>query len=174
MQAPLQNKIEIKVYILYVLKNIGYPVEFNKLHDTITADEPVSTFAFSECFSELLDAENVECIVGDDQSEAYMITQKGINVCDGLLYMLIPSVQKTAFEAALRLVWFEQKGIATQTTITRNNECFDFSFTITQKGDQIFNLTLNNQSQQHAAALQEKVNQNPEYFYRSIMALLNG
>ena len=170
MQAPLQKKTEIKVYILYVMKNIGYPVEFEKLHDAITADDPVNTFTFSECFSELLDTDNIELIKGDDGSESFMITQKGINVCDGLLYMLIPSVQKTAFEAALRLVWFEQKGVDTDTSVTDTN----FSFTISQKGKEIFCIKLDAESEERALYLQEKVNKNPEFIYRSIMALLNG
>lgn len=170
MQAPLQKKTEIKVYILYVMKNIGYPVEFEKLHDAITADDPVNTFTFSECFSELLDTDNIELIKGDDGSESFMITQKGINVCDGLLYMLIPSVQKTAFEAALRLVWFEQKGVETTTNVTDTN----FSFVISQKDKEIFSVKIDAESEERALYLQEKVNKNPEFIYRSIMALLNS
>ena len=72
------------------MKKIGYPVEFEQLHDTITADDPVTPFTFSDCFSELLDTDNIEMIKGDDQSEAFIITQKGINVCENLLYLLIP------------------------------------------------------------------------------------
>lgn len=174
MQAPLQKKTEIKVYILYVMKNIGYPVEYDKLNDAITMEDPVTAFAFTECFSELLDTENIELIRGDDGSEAFMITQKGINVCDNLLYMLIPSVQRIALSTALRFVSFEQKGMDFSCTVTNEEGHCLLSFAVTQKDKQIFSMELSLSDVEQASRFEEKLKKNPEFLYKSILALLDS
>ena len=109
MQAQLQKKTEIKIYILYVMKNIGYPVEFSRLNDTITSDGPVNYFSFTECFSELLDTDNIKA-VRDGDCETFVITEQGINVVNNLLDVLIPSVRRTALAAATRLTSFDKMG----------------------------------------------------------------
>ena len=98
MQAPLRDKNDIKIFILYLLKNLKYPLDFNTISDIVVQDEFVNYFDFAECFAELLDSGTIEQIrVGDvveteaaigsngrpeKKSELYRITENGIDVVD--------------------------------------------------------------------------------------------
>lgn len=173
MQAPLKKKTEIKVYILYVMKNIGYPVSFRKLNDTITADEPVGIFDFTECFSELLDTGNVES-VDIEGEECFVITERGVNVADSLLYMLIPGVQKTALAAATRLVSFEKRGSKLELRVTEENEGYRLSFTILERNRQRFLLELFSDNKEQVDQIERNLKSDPEAVYKNMMAMLSG
>ncbi|MBE6685986.1 MAG: DUF4364 family protein [Ruminococcaceae bacterium] len=174
MQAPLRKKTEIKVYILYVMKNIGYPVDFVHLHDTITADEPVTSFTFTECFSELLDTENVELVRTDLGTDEFIITRKGIHVCDGLLYLLIPGVQQTALKAARRLVTYDQKGIEISSSLTKKDNAFILNLKVVKKAEPIFNMDISLDNETQARLYKEKLEKDPERIYQSILGLLDN
>lgn len=155
------------------MKKIGYPVEFEQLHDTITADDPVTPFTFSDCFSELLDTDNIEMIKGDDQSEAFIITQKGINVCENLLYLLIPSVQRIAAAAAQRLIRFDQKGIKSETSLSKEHGEYRLNFSITERNERLFSMELGIENEKQALQYQEKIKTDPEGFYKSVLNILD-
>ncbi|MBR5515039.1 MAG: DUF4364 family protein [Clostridia bacterium] len=174
MQAALQKKTEVKVYILYVLKNIAFPVDYNTFHDTVTADEPVTAFAFTECFSELLDTENIEIVETDDGKDEFMITQKGINVCDSLLYLLIPSVQKTALHAASRLMSFEKSGMNVSVNITQKNEDFLLCFSVNEKDKPILYMETNLKNEEQAKDIAQNIKTNPEFIYKKILLALES
>ena len=83
MQAPLKEKNDIKIFILYLLKNLNYPLDFNTISDIVVQDEFVNYFDFAECFAELLDIGNIEQIPAkpDEQKNSpdlYRITATGI------------------------------------------------------------------------------------------------
>ncbi len=174
MQAPLTKKTEIKLYILFVMKHIGYPIEFSRLNDTVTADGPVDYFGFAECFSELLDAGNISS-VSEDGKECFVITEQGINVVDNLLDILIPSVRRTALAAATRLTSFDKRGAKIEHGSER---CSDgrylFNFNVTEKNKDIFTLSLMLENKEQVERIEHNLAKNPDGIYKSIMALLSG
>lgn len=173
MQAPLQKKTEIKVYILYVMKNIGYPVEFSKLNDTITADEPVNVFSFTECFAELLDTGNVDA-VDVEGTECFVISERGLNVVEHLLYMLIPSVQKIALGAAARLVSFEKRGNTVTVKRTKTEKGYRLGFAVEDKEERLFSLEVLLENKEQAKQMENNLSKNPEGIYKAMLALLSG
>ncbi|MBE6574127.1 MAG: DUF4364 family protein [Ruminococcaceae bacterium] len=173
MQAPLQKKTEIKVYILYVMKNIGYPVSYQRLNDTITADEPVSAFDFTECFSELLDTGNIEP-VDLDGTQGFMITERGINVADNLLYMLIPGVQRIALASAARLLSFDQRGAELSVRVRETEGGYRLFFTVTEKGRTVFSLELFCENREQLEQMDRNLRNDPESVYRAILSMLSG
>jgi len=78
MLAPLKDKNDIKIFILYLMKNIDYPLDFNTLSDIAVQDEFVSYFDFAECFAQLLDIGTVAQIrVGDQLTSEATIGRNG-------------------------------------------------------------------------------------------------
>ena len=59
MQGPLKDKNDIKIFILYLLRNIGYPLDFDNINDIVVQDGIVGYFDFADCFAELLDTGNI-------------------------------------------------------------------------------------------------------------------
>ena len=48
MQAPLKEKNDIKIFILYLMRNIGYPLDFSNINDIVVQDGIVNYFDFAE------------------------------------------------------------------------------------------------------------------------------
>lgn len=156
------------------MKNIGYPVNFARLNDTVTADGLINYFSFAECFSELLDAGNVKPAT-DYSDDSFIITSQGVNVVDNLLDMLIPSVRRVALAAATRLVSFEQRGakIDFESKIREDGK-YDFSFKVQEKNKPVFTLDITLESKEQLERIEYNFAKNPDGIYKSIMALLSG
>ena len=174
MQAQLRKKTEIKIYILYVMKNIGYPIEFDKLNDTITSDGPVNYFGFAECFSELMDTGNI-APVDLGGKDGFIITEQGINVVDNLLDTLLPSTQRTALAAATRLTSFEKRGAAiSYGTKPLANGRYQFNFRVSEYDTDIYTLSIVLENKEQVARIEYNLKKNPDGIYKSMMALLSG
>ena len=55
MHSQLRDKNDIKIFILYLLRHIGYPLDFVSINDIVVQDGYVGYFDFAECFAEMLD-----------------------------------------------------------------------------------------------------------------------
>ena len=109
MQAALKDKNDIKIFILYLMRNVGYPLEFENLNDIVVQDGVVGYFDFVECFGELLDTGNIAEIKKDD-SDMYIITEQGKQVSDNLEGNLLGIIRDKSLKSALRLLSFKKRG----------------------------------------------------------------
>lgn len=82
MQAPLKDKNDIKIFILYLMKNVGYPLDFPDINDIVVQDGLVNYFDFAECFAELLDTGNISEIKPESTDVTGAICEKSTNSAD--------------------------------------------------------------------------------------------
>ena len=75
----LYRKNDIKVFILFLLRNVGRPLDFTTVNDIVVQDEVVGYFDFAENFAELLETGNIAELRGPDGSR-YQVTEQGIEV----------------------------------------------------------------------------------------------
>ena len=81
MQTRLKDKNDIKIFILYLLKNVGYALDFSNINDIVVQDGVVNYFDFAECFAELIDAGNIREDAASEAGEAtYSLTEQGKQV----------------------------------------------------------------------------------------------
>ena len=107
MQAALKDKNDIKIFILYLMRNVGYPLEYENLNDIVIQDGVVGYFDFVECFGELLDTGNVREIKGEN-GDLYEITEQGKHVSDSLEGNLLGLIRDKSLKSALRLLSFKK------------------------------------------------------------------
>lgn len=67
MKMTLQNPEEIKIFILYLLDRIGYPLSYTDIGTIVIRDGIIDYFAFCEYFDELLNAGHIA--EADDNGE---------------------------------------------------------------------------------------------------------
>ncbi len=170
MQAALAQKTEIKLYILYVMKNIAYPIDFNSLNDAVTSDGLVNYFNFADCFTELLETELVA-----ENNEGYILTDRGLNVCDSLIENLAPGIQRTAVAAATRYISFEKRGVKIDCrTAEKTDGRYLFEYKVTQKDDDIFSVSLMLESKEELRRIEHNMKNNTDNIYKGIRAILAG
>ena len=133
----LDNYVDIKVFILYLMKNVGEPLEFTTVNDIVLQDEFVGYFDFAFCFSDLLDA---GAIVSEESGgkTLYSVSALGLETLESYEGSLLPVIKERALRSALRLIAFKRSGSRITTDInevaggicssvgsrTRNERCF--------------------------------------------------
>ena len=58
-QGGMSDKTDIKVFILYIMDCIDYPLEYDVIRELAAQNGYVGDFDFAECFSQLLELGHV-------------------------------------------------------------------------------------------------------------------
>lgn len=174
MQAPLKDKNDIKIFILYLLRHINYPLDFESINDIVVHDGVVGYFDFAECFAELLDTGNVEEIKIDDD-DYYVITEQGIHVADNLESRLLGMLKEKSLKSALRLLSFKKRGAEIRCT---HEDLPDGRFllncAIIEKKEELLNIQLKVDNRSQLEKIKYNFNDKPEVVYRGVLSLLSG
>lgn len=174
MQAPLKDKNDIKIFILYLLRNIGYPLDFVNINDIVVQDGFVNYFDFAECFAELLETGNVEEIKRDGD-DLYTITEQGRHVADTLQSRLMSILREKSLKSALRLLSFKQRGADVKCEVEPLADGrFRMHCIVIDKHEETLHVTLILEDHLQVEKMRYNFMNKPETVYRGIMALLSG
>lgn len=174
MPSQLKDKNDIKIFILYLLRNIGYPLDFVNINDVVVQDGYVGYFDFVECFAELLETGNVEEIKTDD-GELYQITEQGIHVADTLDSRLIGTIKEKSLKSALRMLSFKERDAKLKFDFQPiKNGRFAAVCKITEKDEEILSINLTLESSTQLERIRHNFYDKPEVVYRGILAVLTG
>lgn len=190
MQAPLREKNDIKIFILYLLKNLNYPLDFNTISDIVVQDEYVNYFDFAECFAELLDSGNIEQLhapLPDEQQgnearrsakgndDLYRITENGIQVVEQLQSNLLNMIKEKSLKSAMRLLSFKSRGSDVKCSYTeRTDGKYDLKCEVIERDCKLLELGLVIENKYQLDKMVYNFNQRPEVVYRGIISLLTG
>lgn len=180
MQAPLKDKNDIKIFILYLLKNLNYPLDFNTIGDIVVQDEFVNYFDFAECFAELLDSGNIEQIRSPDKGksskgELYRVTETGITIAEQLQSSLLNMIKEKSLKSALRMLSFKSRGSDVSCkTAEREDGRYDLLCEVSENGCKLLELGMIIDTKYQLDKMVYNFNERPEVVYRGIISLLTG
>ncbi len=191
MQAPLKEKNDIKIFILYLLKNLKYPLDFNTISDIVVQDEFVNYFDFAECFAELLDSGTIELIrVGDEitneaaigkngrpekKDELYSITENGVIVVEQLQSNLLNMIKEKSLKSAMRLISFKQRGFEVKCDgAEREDGKYDLHCEVIENKERLLEVNILVNDKQRYDQMMYNFNERPEVIYRGVVSLLTG
>lgn len=170
----LTEKNDIKVFILYLLRNIGYPLDLDNVSDVVLQDEVVGYFDFAVCFPELIDAGNVEKI--DEGGKAlYRVTEQGKTVADNLQTDIRPYIRERSLKSAVRFLDFQKKGWKTGCDYTPLADGkFEFTCFILEHKAEIMRITITIDSRHTLEKMLHNFENRPETVFKGLMAVLTG
>lgn len=179
LKTKLKNKTDIKIFILYLLNNVGYPLHYSEINDISVQDNFVGAFEFAECFSELLETGNVEECPADPEDPSglplYNITQQGISVAAALESDILGFIRTKSLKSALRYLSFSRKGCYVHTKVTqRPDGKFDLKCSVAEPDSPTMELSVTVDNRYQLNRMRHHFEENPETVYRSILALLSG
>ena len=177
MQSQLRDKNDIKIFILYLLRHIGYPLDFVSINDIVVQDGYVGYFDFVECFAELLETGNIEEIPAeaDNKDELYEITAQGIHVADNLDSRLLSSIREKSLKSALRFLSFRERGAKIKFDFEPlANGRFVANCLITERNEELLNVSLTLESNHQLERIRHNFYDKPEVVYKGILAVLTG
>ena len=174
MSSPIGSQRNVKIFVLYLLENINYPLDFFTINDVVMQTDYVLYLDFAEAFYEMLDLDLIEKLE-EDGKELYMITDKGRCVARELKSDLLASMLDKALAKALRFLDFKKRQVVARCTIEKaddNKYCVSCSFT--EKGVVIFSQNLIVDTLNRAERMRDNFYERPEVIYKGVVALMAG
>ncbi len=173
MQTTIKGKNDIKIFILFLMRNVGYPLDFSNINDIVVQDGFVSYFDFAECFAELLETGNVRKL-GEGDDVLYEITEQGCAVADSLQSDLLMMIRERSLKSALRLLSFKKRGAKISFQSREVGSKYEVTCKIIEGGREIFNMTLDVDNKKELDRMEYAFRERPEYIYKGILSLMTG
>ncbi len=174
MKTTIKNKNDIKIFILYLMRNVGYPLEFHDINDIVVQDGFVSYFDFAECFAELIETANVRKLE-EGEAEMYEITEQGRSVADSLESDLLMMIRERSLKSALQLLSFKKRGASISFKSKPNKDSsFEVVCKIIEGEQEIFDLAIHVDNKKQLDRMEHSFRERPEYIYKGILSLMTG
>jgi hypothetical protein len=171
----LTNKNDIKIFILYLLRNIGYPLDFTNVNDIMVQDEFVNYFDFAECFAELIDAGNISEIKNENGVTLFAVTEQGKEVSESLESDLYQLIREKSLKSALRLLDFKKRGSLSKCTYKELPDgSYELTCFIREGNEEVFRTTLKVDNKKMLDRMLYNFDKRPETAYRGMISLLTG
>jgi len=174
ISSPLGSMRNVKIFVLFLLENINYPLEFTTINDVVMQTDYVMYLDFAEAFFQMVEADLITK-VEEDGKEYYYINDNGRVVVHEFKGELLSSVLDKALAKALRFLDFKKRQIVARCTVEKIEDgryCVTCSFT--EKGILIFSQSLVVDNEDRAERMRNNFYERPEVVYRGVIALMAG
>ena len=173
MEMQMTDKNDIKVFILFLLKNIKEPLEFSTINDIVVQDGFVNYFDFSICFGELVESGSIEEIDGEKTS-VYKISAMGEEAVGNVEMRLFTTVREKALRSALRLLAFYKSGNRIRSSVTETEGGYILNCVIEDNKRRLLDLSVFLTEKYYAETLRGNYDDRAENIYKGVLALLSG
>ena len=174
MASHIGSITNVKIFVLYLMENINYPLDFITINDIVMQTDYVMYLDFAEAFNSMLDGGLIEKLT-EDGEEKYQVTDKGAIVARELKSDIIKSILDRSLEAAFRYLDFQKRGISIKCTVEKNESGkYDVCATFHEKGVCIFKQFVTVDTLDRATAMKSNFYERPEAIFRGVHALLAG
>ncbi len=174
MGGAIGSVRNVKIFVLYLMENINYPLDFVTINDIVMQTDYVMYLDFAEAFNEMLDGGLIEKL-GDDADAVYAITDKGRVVARELKSDILPSILDNSLSAALRYINFKKRGIVAKCIIEKTDDGrYSVTCTFTEMKVLIFSQSILVDTLDRAERMKNNFYERPEAIYRGVLALMAG
>ena len=176
MGARIRDKRNVKIFVLYLMQNINYPLDYVALNDIIMQNDYVMYLDFAESFHEMLDSELIEEVCRSEADDPmYMVTDKGRIVATELHSEILSSLLDKSLECALRYLDFKKRNITVSSRIEKREDGrYDVICILKEKNEVIMQNSVVVDTINRAQRMEDNFRDHPEVVYKGVMALLSG
>ena len=171
-QSGLNDKTDVKVFILFLLDNINYPLDYSTIYDIVAESGYVRDFDFAECFSQLRELGH---ILEDEEGGVtyYIISHTGKIVATELQSDLLLSIREKSLKIAMRYLSFQKRNATPASSIEKRSDGkYTFHCGIKEPEGDILRIDLCVSSRLQAEAMKKKFDKEPESVYRRLLAVI--
>ena len=187
MPETFHSPQQVKVFILYLLEKVGYPLDYNDLATIVIRDGYVDYFDFVTYFHELLESGHIskvehEAEDGENQTlsshekDSYTVTDTGRMIAKGLADdLLLAAVREKSYISAMRHLSLEKRGAVINHDIEQVGDgTYIFHCSIKDCDGLAFDLDLRADSYMQVSRMRMNFEDKPDVVYRGIVALVTG
>ncbi len=174
MSSAIGSINNVKIFVLYLMKNINYPLDFVTVNDIVMQTDYVMYLDFAVAFNSMLDTGLIEKL-DDNGTEKYRVTKNGSMVASELKSDILSSILDKSLAAALRYLDFKKRGVTIKFDISETeNGKYKIETSFSEDGECIFSQTILVDSLDRAKRMKDNFYERPEALYRGVLALLSG
>ncbi len=174
MRSVIGGKNNVKIFVLYLMENINYPLTFNTINDIVRQTDYVFYMDFAVYFYEMVD----DGLVIEEEVEGeklYIVSDKGRVVARELKSNLLPSILDQSLRYALRYLDFKRRKVDARCNTERLHDGrYQINCSLIESGTVIYSTSLVVDTNERAQQMVDVFNDHPEAIYRGVVALLAG
>lgn len=180
IMAAIQEKNDVKIFILYILGHIGYPIDYASLTDLVLGGGVVRYFDFVECFGELVDDGSIlrcdrEATGEYRATEKFEITARGKELSEVLSSELASYIRDKSLKRTMQYLSFKKDGTHIHfDTEPLYDERSKIKFCLTRDDGEIFRLEFISDNERMTERVRMNVDYAPEDIYKSILSIITG
>ncbi len=176
MASPIGSMNNVKIFVLYLMHNVGYPLDFVTVNDIVMQTDYIMYLDFAVAFHEMLDGGLIEEAGTDEKGDIlYSVTQKGMIVAEQLRCDLLPSILDQSLTCALRYLDLKRRNVTVDCTSEKlSDQTFDVTIYLREKDKTLLTATINVDSEYRSRQMRQAFRDRPDVIYRGILALLTG
>ena len=183
MPETFHSPQQVKVFILYLLEKIGYPLDYNDIATIVIRDGFVDYFDFVTYFHELLEDHHIQRLPREDsesetpvERDSYTVSDTGRLIAKGLADdLLLAAVREKSYISAMRHLSLEKRGAVINHDIEPNGDgSFTFHCSIKDCEGMAFDLSIRADSFMQASRMRMNFEDKPDVVYRGLVALVTG
>lgn len=172
--GEMNDKIDIKVFILFLLDELKYPMGESIIREIVSENGVVGRFDFAECFSELVEKGHI--LAYDDGKETlYVVSPLGHMVASELQGTLHDSIREKSRTSAMKRLSLHLRGATTHTSVEKTEDgAFLVRCEIKDAQGSMMNTAITVPTESEAKAVVNHFSEQPEEVCRGILAVLTG
>ena len=170
----LNTVTDIKVFLLFLLDNIAYPVDHTTVMDIVAENTDDIAFDYDQCLAELVDSEHLLYDEFDGE-RYYMISDKGRMVASELYDSLDKGFRERSLRSAIRHISLLKSGASIKAYITEApSKRFRVTMEAYDKYGELMSTSLTVNSRQEAETIKKNFEQKPDGVYRGVLFSATG
>ena len=174
MSSPIGSMQNVKIFVLYLLENINYPLDFITINDIVMQTDYVMYLDFAEGFNEMLDGGLIKEMEVEGET-LYAVTEKGKCVARELNGDILSTILDQSLARALRYLDFKKRGITPKCEVTKLDDGrYNITCFFLENGMEIFHQSLVVDTFDRAQRMKANFYERPEAIYKGVLALMAG
>ena len=176
MGSPIGSMNNVKIFVLYLMRNVNYPLDFVTINEIVMQSDYIMYLDLAEAFHNMVDGRLIEEVATNENGDPlYFVTARGAMVAEQLKSDILPSILDRSLTAAFRYLDFKRRGITVDCTSERRaDQTFDVTVIVREKDKVLMQTTVNVDSEYRSRQMRENFRERPDVVYRGIIAMLTG
>ena len=170
----LRSLTDIKIFLLFLLDNIRYPIDYTTLSKIISDNVDEVTFDYEACLRELADAEHLffDEIEGE---RFYMISDSGRLIASELYDRLDPAFRESSIKSAAKYISLSKSNATLSSKIIElADKRFEVTIGAKDRHGKLFSVSIVVNSRTQAEKMISTFEANPDQVHRGILFCLTG
>ena len=170
----LQSLTDIKIFLLFLLDNIRYPIDFTTLTKIISDNVEDITFDYESCLRELADSEHL-LFDEIDGTRYYMISDSGRLIAAELYDRLDPAFREASIKSAAKYISLSKSNATVSSKIIElADKRFEVTIGAKDSLGKVFSLSITVTSRADAEKIVANFENNPDSVHRGILFCITG